>query len=263
VSPARELVRLFGENRLLTYASAVAFRALVALIPLTLLGIALLGALGQQHVWDDTLGPPIEARVLPPVWVGIDATVQQIFSQGGWVLITFAAALSLWDVSSAVRSCISGLDEVLGSKDERPTWLRFAVSLLLGLAVIACIGGAALVVSAGAHLASDVGGAAGYGVSVLRWLAAVALLGTGVGLVVNYGPDDAPSPKWATAGTAVIVVAWLVMSVVFRWFVASVANFRTGPGILAAFLVLTTYVYASSIIFMVGIQLDELLRSSR
>jgi len=35
---------------------------------------------------------------------------------------------------------------------------------------------------------------------------------------------------------------------------------RNDLGILAAFLVLTTYVYTSSIIFLVGAQLDELLR---
>jgi uncharacterized BrkB/YihY/UPF0761 family membrane protein len=58
-----------------------------------------------------------------------------------------------------------------------------------------------------------------------------------------------------------IVGVWLVTSLVFRWFVASVANYRSGPGVLAAFLVLTTYVYTSSIIFMVGIQLDDLLRA--
>ena len=36
---------------------------------------------------------------------------------------------------------------------------------------------------------------------------------------------------------------------------------RRGPGVLAVFLVPTTYVYTSSIIFVVGIQLDDLLRA--
>lgn len=130
---AQDLVEAFGANRLLTYASPAAFRILVALIPLALLGIALLGALGEQHVWRDTLAPRIEHRVLPQVWSGVNATVEQIFRTGGWVLIAFAIVLSI--------------------------------------------------------------------------------------------------------------------------------NYRTGPGVLAAFLVLTTYVYTSSIIFMVGIQLDDLLRA--
>jgi uncharacterized BrkB/YihY/UPF0761 family membrane protein len=61
----------------------------------------------------------------------------------------------------------------------------------------------------------------------------------------------------------VIVAAWLASSLLFRWFVASVATYRTGPGVLAAFLVLTTYVYVSAISFMACVQLDALLRSTR
>jgi uncharacterized BrkB/YihY/UPF0761 family membrane protein len=47
-----ELTRLvaeeFRKRDLLTYASAIAFRGLVALVPLTLLGLGLLGAL---YLW--------------------------------------------------------------------------------------------------------------------------------------------------------------------------------------------------------------------
>jgi len=39
---AHELGAVFAEHGLLTFASAIAFRALVALVPLTLLGLALL-----------------------------------------------------------------------------------------------------------------------------------------------------------------------------------------------------------------------------
>ena len=50
------------------------------------------------------------------------------------------------------------------------------------------------------------------------------------------------------------------MSLVFGWFVSSVANFKTAPGQLTVFLVLSTYAYASSITFLVGVQADELMR---
>ena len=50
------------------------------------------------------------------------------------------------------------------------------------------------------------------------------------------------------------------MSLVFAWYVGSVANFKTAAGQLTVFLVLTTYAYASSITFLVGVQADELMR---
>src|SRR5919201_4770752 len=75
-----ELARRVGEHSLLTYASAIAFRALVALVPLLLLGLALLGALGLEDVWRDTLAPGIEHRVTRPVFHGIDSSVEKILS---------------------------------------------------------------------------------------------------------------------------------------------------------------------------------------
>ena len=256
----RALVDAFGENRLMIYASAVAFRTLVALIPLTLLGIALLGATGQQKIWVRTLAPPIRHRVLQPVFLGINATVEQIFTRDGSLLIVFAAGLALLDVSFAVSGIIRSLNEILETRDKRSIWQRFAVAVVLAFVVIVLLFGAALLVTAGARIAGSSGGFVHFGVGILRWIAAIVLLGLAVALIVRFGPYRSRSKTWVSVGSASIVFAWVVASLAFKWFVSSVANYRSGAGILAAFLVLTTYVYTSSIIFLVGAQLDELLR---
>jgi len=69
---------------------------------------------------------------------------------------------------------------------------------------------------------------------------------------------------WAAvllAGIAVAIVgAWIVLSLVFRVWVSDVSNFKTGVGFLTAFLVLGAYIYFSVLVFVLGVQLDELLR---
>ena len=40
----------------------------------------------------------------------------------------------------------------------------------------------------------------------------------------------------------------------------TVSNFKTGIGLLTAFLVLGAYIYCSVLVFILGVQLDELLR---
>src|SRR5262249_58537205 len=59
-------VRLFSDDDLLTAATAIGFRMLIALVPLSLLGLALLGVTGSEHVWNDTIGPPPRPRGDPP-----------------------------------------------------------------------------------------------------------------------------------------------------------------------------------------------------
>jgi uncharacterized BrkB/YihY/UPF0761 family membrane protein len=57
-----------------------------------------------------------------------------------------------------------------------------------------------------------------------------------------------------------VIGAWIGATLIFELFVGHVANFKTPVGSLTVFLVLIGYVYTSSIIFLVGVQLDELLR---
>jgi membrane protein len=257
----RELVNLwndlFDEHDLITYASAIAFRAFVALIPLVLLGVALLGAFGQQDVWNDRIAPQLESRLLLAVFGGIDATVQRIFEKNSAGLIAFAAALTVWDVSSAVRTCMRALTRIEDTKDERPWWIRIPVSLGIAVAVIVGVIGAILLI-VGAR--NTVRGGWGLPFAFLRWIAAIALLGVAFTILARFAPAERRPKKWASAGATLVVVSWIVQSLIFRWYVTSVANFRSAIGTLAVFLVLTTYVYVASIVLLIGMQLDELVR---
>ena len=100
------------------------------------------------------------------------------------------------------------------------------------------------------HAVADVG----------RWLVAIVLLGVVLGLLVRFAPAKPRTKRWASAGSALVIVAWLVATLVFEQFVVHVADFKTATGELTVFLVLIGYVYTSSIILLVGVELDELLR---
>jgi uncharacterized BrkB/YihY/UPF0761 family membrane protein len=77
---------------------------------------------------------------------------------------------------------------------------------------------------------------------------------------VRYGPAEHPEARWASAGSLAVIGSWILATVGFKWWVSSVANFETATGTLTAFLVLTAYVFVSAAIFLLGAQLDELLR---
>jgi membrane protein len=253
-------VDLFERHDLLTYATAIAFRLLIALIPLTLLSFALLGSFGQERVWENTIGPAVDAKVTAPVYSGIDSTVERIFTTGTAALMAIAVVLSIWDVSGAVRACMGALNKIYETDEKRPTLERFGVSFAIAFAEIVLIVGALLVILAAPNLATH--GAFRWPLAIVRWPVAVLLLGVAIALLVRFAPAEKPRARWASVGGVLVVVAWIVASLIFRWYVSSVANFRSAAGVLIAVLVLTTYLYVSSIIFLVGVELDELLRKS-
>src|SRR5437763_15448555 len=120
-----ELRAAVVRHRLLTFSSAVSFRALVALVPLVLLGLGVLGALGQASVWSHSIAPAIEPHVTQPVYHAIDYSAKKILASDKGSLITLALALILWHMNAAVATVKQTLNEVNGVKDKR-SWRRKA-----------------------------------------------------------------------------------------------------------------------------------------
>jgi membrane protein len=232
----------------------------VALVPLTLLGLAILGASGSKDVWRDQLAPPVRHRFTAPTYHAINAAVEKILHHGTLGLLLFAAVLSAWNLSSVVRACMGALDAIYEQDDERPARYRFPLSVAIGIAIGVCVIAAVLAVTAGRHLGGG-NSAVEALLLVVRWIFTLAVLALTVALLVTFAPARRRAERWVGVGTLVVVVGWVLMSLVFGWFVASLANFKTAAGQLTVFLVLTSYAYASAIVFLVGVQLDELLRT--
>jgi len=250
-------IDLFDKHQLLDHASAIAFQVLKSMIPLTLLGLAILGASGEQHVWRKTLGPSIKSHLQQPTFHAINSAVERIFSTDSTGLILFASLLSLWYISGAVRAVIGALNDIYETKDQRPWPVRYAISF--GLAASIALG------VIGALLTTVLLGRVGHGgvkvvAEIGRWILAVALLSLALGLLVRFGPAKRRSNKWIGAGTALVIVSWIGATLIYELLVTHVLNFKTATGSLAVFLFTIGYVYTSSIILLVGLELDELLR---
>jgi len=248
-------------HRLTTHATAIAFRVLVALVPLLLLGIALLGAFGLEDVWQDSIAPELQDRFTKPVYEAIDYSARQIFRDPKLGLILFASLLLLWEAVRAVRAVSNALNDIHEVAERRRGWRVFVVTLGLAVACSGLIIVAALELIVAPRLLS--GGVVDVALTIVRWPAAVLLLGVAVALLVRYAPAEHPQPRWASVGSAVIVGSWLVLSGAFGIWTTSVASYKSAVGTLLAFLILTTYVLSLSAAFLVGVELDEALRQRK
>lgn len=254
----RDLLSTFRRNRLGTHATALAFRVLVSLVPLVLLGIGLLGALGQDSYWTNTISPTLHRHFTEPVAAAVDDTAYRIFAADSTGLLLFASALLVWNTLRGIRAVEHALDAIHEQERQRSSLHAFLVGLPLAVAVDLTALGAAFVVIATPHLVES---GAGHDVLVgLRWVGAVVLLWLTVTLLIRYAPGEKPEVRWASAGSALVVGGWIASSAVFGFWSASVANYKTATGTLTAFLVLTAYTLVLAYVFVLGAQLDETLR---
>src|SRR5207253_812766 len=200
-SPRRErigeLAGAFREHELLTFASAISFRALVALVPLTLLSLAVLGGVGLSSVWTKSIAPRIEGKVTKPVYEAIDTSVLKILHGDKGTLIAFAALLLAWHMTAAVATVMEALNRMHDVDDKRRSRRKLAVALALAFVVTLCVVAALLVVSVAPKIGS---GAVHFVLGVGRWLVGAVLLGVAVGALVRYAPAEHPRPRWASGG---------------------------------------------------------------
>jgi len=259
-SSFKKIVRLWVElldrHSLLTYASAIALRALIAAVACSLFALGILGASHQQELWRKTIGPEIEPKVLPHVFDGIDQTVNRVFSSSTAGLLALAAALAVWEVSGIIRAGIGALDEIYETQETRPFWIRFPLSFGLAILFLAAVLAAIAIVWAG-----HVSGGWGTAIWILRWPAAVALIAFAFEVIVRWAPAQHRRVRWASLGSVLVVVGWIGETLIFGAYVRSVANFRTSVGSLEVFIFLATYFYIFAIVLLVAMELDELVRA--
>jgi len=258
---ARPLATALREHNLSAHAGAIAFRVLVSLVPLVLLGLGLLGTLGLEDVWTDSLAPSLQERVTAPVFTAIDFSVDEIFASGALGLIVFASLLLVWELSRAVRAIMVALNAIHEVEEGRSARRLLTTTLALALAIGLALIGSVLAVTVLPRLGT--GSIGRVLLTIVAWLAAIALLMLVVGLLVRYAPAERPSAGWASAGSLLVVATWIVASLLFGWWAGSIANYKSAIGSLTVFLLLTAYVLVSSAIFLVGVELDELGRKEK
>jgi membrane protein len=252
----------FKQHDLLTYASAISFQILTAIIPFALFVLAVAGLLHLDSVWRDHVAPQIQANVSAALFAVISNAVNKVFGSGQWLWATVGGGLALWQVSGAVRAVMGALARIYGAPTERPFLKRYSVSFVLSIEVGACFILAALCLLLAPFFSVAHPGAA-WGVSafVVRWVLAAGLLLLAVGLLVRHAPATAQPLPWVSLGAGIVVGLWVIVSVVFYLYLTAIASYESAFGSLATVIVVMAYLYISTTVFLFGTQLDAIIRA--
>jgi len=261
-SLVRKVVTGMAEQDLLTFASAIAFQVLTSLIPLALLVLSIMGFLNLDDVWTQDLAPQVKEQVSANVFGVIDDVARHTLgSKQGWWL-TAGLVFTLWQTSGVARAIMGALSRVYGNGDDRLFVRRYVTSFALGLAVAVCVLGALVVVRFGTAILGleDVGWAGSAVLIVARWAAALALLTTAVWVLLRFAPAHPGPHRWISFGSGLCVIAWVGTSAVFGFYVTDVADYGSVFGSLATAFLLMTYLYLSACAFLIGAEVDAIVR---
>jgi membrane protein len=252
------------EHDLLTSASAIAFQILTSLIPLALLVLSIMGLLHLETVWTHDLGPQFKAQVSKEVYAVGDDVARRTLGQEQLWWLTLGLVFTVWQVSGVARAIMGVLSEIYNDGEDRSFKSRYTTSILLGTSVTMLV----LLAFGVARFGREVLGLDDPGflvqaiVFVVRWGIALSLLSTAVWLLLRFAPAHPDHHRWISFGSALCVIAWVGTSVVFGLYVTQVADYNSIFGSLATVFVLLSYLYVSSVAFLIGAEVDAIARDA-
>ena len=252
----------FKQHDLLTYASAISFQILTAVIPFALFVLALAGLLHQSDIWQDHLEPQIKTNVSSAVFAVVTNAVNYVFAGRRVLWATVGGGVALWQVSGAVRAVMGALARIYGAPNERSFLKRYSISFALSIEVGACFILAALCLLFAPFVSHTHPGAAWNVFAFLvRWTLVIGLLALAVGLLVRHAPGAPQTLPWVSLGATIVIVSWVAVSLAFYLYLSQVASYQSAFGSLAAVIVAMAYLYISTTVFLFGAQLDAIFRA--
>ena len=151
---SKRSITKFLRHYMSSWAAALAYHALFAIVPFLALLVVLLWLLGIGNFFiegltDQTSSAALQGPTAEAVeqWIGIEQSEYQTL--GGWISFAIVSiSIAVWSVSSGIRTLTRALNTAYEVEETRPSWKRYGVSFFyaLGLAVMVILGSALLLI---------------------------------------------------------------------------------------------------------------------
>ena len=242
-------------------AAQLSYYFFLALFPAILFLLALASFFPLSNVTDD-VGRALGSFVSPQVLGLIQEQMRRLANNESGGLLTFGVAGALWSSSAALVSIVGALNRAYDIDEGRPWWKVRLIAIGLTLAVALTVLVALSLVLAGPTLAERLGQTTGWGAPfewtwlLLQWPLVFVLIATGIGLVYYFGPDADQDWVWITPGAVAATVLWLVVSLLFKIYVANFTDYEGSYGTVGGVIVVLLWFYLSGIAILTGAELN-------
>jgi membrane protein len=260
--------REMQEDHLSAYAGNLTYKVFFAIFPFFTLLLSLLGLFDAT----DLVRAMLEnlSRVMPQSALQFVESqllsITQSQAEGAFTAgAVISILLALWGVSGAMRSVMEAMNVMYGVEENRPFWKVYGISILISLAVAALlILALALLVfgaSFGGGLASLVGLGPAFAAvwSVVQWPILACFVLFAFALLYYFAPAVEQRWRWISAGSVLAFVFWLIFSLAFSLYVANFGSYNATYGSLAGIIIFLLYAYYSSLIVLLGAELNQVI----
>ncbi len=249
------------EDDVLGLAAQLSYYFFLALFPAILLLLAIASFFPLSNLTDDlgrSLGPFVSSQVLEL----IQDQMRRLANNDSGGLLTVGVAGALWSSSAALVSIVGALNRAYDIVEGRPWWRVRLTAIGLTIAVAALVVVAFALILVGPTMATSVGDTLGWGAAfewtwlIVQWPLVFALVMVAIGLVYYFAPDAEQDWTWITPGAVAATILWIVVSLVFKIYIANFTDYNATYGTIGGVIVLLLWFYLSSLAILAGAELN-------
>jgi membrane protein len=262
----KELGARVIDDDITALAAQVAYYLILSFFPFLLL---LLSILGYSDLKSNDVLVYLSQIMPKSTFDLIYTTVIDVFDKSSGNLLSLSILGLLWTGSSGFRAIIKGLNKAYDEKETRAYWRTLLISILfmVGLALV-IVAAVALVV-----FGQMIGGllVVKFNVSskfilnfdIVRYLVALFGMAFIFAALYHFTPCRRLTWKEVIPGAIFSTLGWLFSSLGFAYYVNNFNNYSSVYGGIGAVIVLMLWLYITSIIILLGGEINALLAFER
>src|SRR5437868_8062326 len=256
----RLAIKKIGSDELSTRSASLSYYFLLALFPLFLFLLSLIGAIAgpNSQLQANIIGSI--SRLAPGSAADLVRTVVlQTFKSSSGIKLAAGILGALWAASGGMSAVVVSLNVIYDLRETRPWWkqkltvvgltVALAALIIIGL-VLALYGG-----KIGQGLATHLGLGEVFRLTwkVLQWPVSFAAMFIAFSLVYYLGPNlEHRKWYWVTPGSAAGVALWLLSSLGFRLYLHYFNSYSATYGSLGAVVILMLWLYITGLAILIG-----------
>ena len=278
--PAKRLVlsdfkrafKRFQADQMTDRAAALTYYSLLSLFPALLFGVAALGYFGRQQLIGDAADYLLKAGAPKATVDSVTKALESAQSQRGTAFTALIVALgtSLWGASSAFGAVGRALNVVWRVEEGRNFIRRKAYDLGWTLLLLVLVLVTFVLVFVGGDVAHDLLGKiglealAGDAWQYARWPAALVMSMLVYAIVYYAAPNiEVPRFQFFTPGAVIGVLAWIIASAGFFFYVSNFSSYSVTYGAFAGAVILLVWLWLTNVVLLLGAELNAVIELRR
>jgi membrane protein len=238
------------------HAAALTYYALMSLFPTLLLGVSLLGVLGEYPATYNAIVKDLHGAVPAVTLAPLDAAVTAALKSRGTAAaaLVVAALAALYGGTGYLEAVRRALNVVFEARHGRSFLRRKLTDVASLFVLIALVLVTLVLMFAGGGVARDVLGSEAAAVwRVARWPGAFASALIMFSFVYYVTPDvQQRAVRWIIPGALIGVALWLGVSAGFSAYLANFKSFNVTYGSFAAAIILLVWLWLTNLALLFG-----------